>query len=832
MAMLARGAYHEVAARRRAIAAGDSRLIERTAARAGSLWADLGFDLRYAVRGMRRQPAFSLAVVAILAIGIGATTAAYGVIDTVLLRALPYPAPAQLVVLKHVTPKEESRAFAAADWLDYAARHPSALALAAYASWPMNLTGGGDPERLRSVIVSGNFFDVIGMPPALGRVSTPADDTPSAPRVVVLSHGFWRRRFGADASAVGASIVLNGRPATVVGVMPAAFAMPSRDVDVWMPMGLAADVLADRASEWLSVVGRLRPGAGIPRMQADLAATASALAAAFPRTNADERVLVRPLLDDLVGGVRLPLWLGGLAALFVLLAGSANAANLMLARATLRRDEIAIRAALGAEPMRLARQLLVESGMLAGVGGLFGLAVAAIFLRPFVVLADGRVPRIDQLQLNAAALLVALAASILTALAFGGAAAWLLVRGSSAGAARVDQQRVTGRTRLGGFLLAGQVAFATVLMAGALLVVRAYATVIRIDPGFDVADTLTMQLTLPRNRYPDIAAYIRFAERASVELSRLRGVVSVGAVSDLPFVGNALSFPARAEGAPLAGAPRVTVRLADAGFFRTLRVPLRDGRVFDANDRTSSPAVAILNRSAAEQLAQASPIGTRIQIGAEAPRTVVGVAGDIRHAGFHELEGPVVYVPLAQSSLAFVNWMGLVVRGPAVAASDVKAAIARVDPAQPVTAVQSMQDYVDRETAPFRFSSLIVGSLAGAAYVLAIAGIYGLTSFVVGRRARELGVRLALGASKARIVRLVFMQIAAALAAGTAVGLAGGFAAGGMLKAALAGPAPGNGDPFAVVAGALMVAVTAAFGALAPALRAARLDPSAALRAE
>jgi len=833
IALLVGGAYDEIAPRRRASSAIDSTLIARTAPGRTSMFRDIGFDVRYAVRGMRRQVGFSVAVVAILAVGIGATTAAYAVIDAVLLRALPYPEPAQLVVLKQVTPKEEGRAFAAADWLDYAARNESSVALAAYTSWPMNLTGVGDPERLRSIIVSGNFFDVIGTRPAIGRASAPADDTPSAPGVVVLSHRFWSRRFSANPSAVGTAIVLNGRPATVVGVMPPDFAVPTTDVDLWMPMALAADVLADRAGEWLSIVGRLRPGVDVRRAQADLAATSLALAAAFPRTNADERALVRSLLDEIVRPVRRPVWLGGLAALFVLLAGSANAANLMMARATLRRDEIALRAALGAEPMRLARQLLVESGVLAAIGGGLGVAAAAVFLRSFVVLADGRVPRIDHLHLNAAALAVAVAAAMMTALLFGGAAAWLLVSGAVSLDGRADLQRATRHNRLGGLLLAGQVAFATILIGGAIVVLRAYSATLRVDPGFDVSDTLTMQLTLPRTRYPDPAARVRFAERALAEISSSSGILSAGIVSDLPFVGNAMHFPVRPEGVPADGAPLMTVRLADAGFFRTLRIPVTAGRAFDATDRADGTAVAVINRSAAARLAASTSVGRRIEIGTDGTRTIVGVVADIKHGGLNAMEGPVVYVPFAQTSFAFVNWMGIVVRGPlAATAAAVKMAMARVDPTQPITAVQSMEEYVERETAPFRFSSLIVGSLAIAAYVLATTGIYGLAAFIVGRRAREVGVRLALGATKRSIVQLVFRQIAVALAAGSLVGLAAGLATTEMLNAALAESATGRGDVIAVIGSGLLVAVTAVIAGLGPALRAARMDPKIALQTE
>ncbi len=818
----------------RASPARDSALIERSTHTISSAWHGIGFDVRYAARSMRRQVAFTAAVVTILALGIGATTAAYVVIHAVLLRALPYPDSQQIVVIAHATPTGDSQSFAAADWLDYRARNESTVALASYASWPMNLTGRGDPERLRSIIVSGNFFHVMGSRPALGRVATPADDTPAAPGVVVLSDAFWRARFGGLRSVVGISIVINGRPATVIGVMPPDFAVPTPHVDLWMPMGLGGEVLADRAGEWLSMIGRLRPNVDMASAQSALTATSSALAREHPATNRDERALVRPLLDQVVGGIRRPLWLGGFAALFVLIAGCANAANLMLARATLRRDEIALRAALGAEPVRLARQLLVESAMLAGVGGSLGVVAAAAFLRSFVVLADGRLPRIDQLQLDPAALVFALSASLLTAFVFGGAAAWLLLRDSLSFATRHDLQRVTRHNRVGGVFLACQVAFAAVLVVGATVVVRAYAATMRIDPGFDISDTLTMQLTLPRHRYSDMPARVRFAERAVAEISTVPGVKSVGVVSDLPFVGNAMHFAVRRQGQPVEGAPQMTVRPADAGFFRTLRIPLRAGRTFDLSDRADAAPVAVLNRSAAERLASPTTVGYRVQIGSDAVAMVVGVVGNIRHEGLQRVEGPVVYVPFSQSRFDFLTWMGIVVRGSAVtkAAGAVKAAVANVDASQPVTDIQSMEGYVDEEMAPFRFSSLVVGTLAGAAQVIAITGIYGLTAFTVGRRSRELGVRLALGASRGGIVRLVFKQIALMLVSGLLIGLMGAMVIERLLKTVLEGSAVGTGDAVGIVVGAGFLAVTAAVAALGPALRAARLDPRVALMAE
>ena len=470
-------------------------------------------------------------------------------------RPLPYPEPQQLVVMKRVTPKEESRAFAAADWLDYRSRHASSLLLAAYSSWPMNLTGGGEPERLRSVIVSGEFFEVLGQQPVLGRVATRADDDVAVEAVVVLSHPFWQRRFGADPAVIGRAVVVNGAPATVVGVMGRDFAFPNRDVDLWMPMRVSAEVLADRAGEWLSLVGRLTPGVDPRSAQANLAVTAAALEQAYPKTNQDERPRLNPLLQETVAGASRPLWLGGIAVLFVLLAGCANAVNLMIGRATLRRDEMALRAGLGAEPMRIGRQLLVESAVLSAMGGVLGVAAAAVFLRAFVALAGDRVPRVHDVALGVPAIAVAILTSLAVTLLFGGITAWLLARTVSAAPAH-GGLRVTAQSRLGSTLLTAQVALAFVLLAAALMVGGSYAAAMRMDPGFDTSDTLTLQLTLPRNRYPDTAAHARFVERVVSEVSAIPGVTSAGVVSDLAvrWERSPLSSRARWGGARVDGA--------------------------------------------------------------------------------------------------------------------------------------------------------------------------------------------------------------------------------------------------------------------------------------
>jgi len=380
---IAHARYDDLAATRRG----------RRLVRANGSFADLLFDVRYTMRAARRRVTFTAAIVVILAVGIGATVAAYAVIDAVLLRPLPYPEHDRLVVLSHGVAPNESRSFSPADWRDYAARASAVAPLAAWASWPMNLSGTGDPERLRSFLISGDFFAVAGTPPALGRLATVADDRPSAPAVAVLSDGFWRRRFGASPGVIGTTVQLNGQTVTIIGVMPPAFALPDPRADLWMPMGLAPAVLNDRAGEWLSLIGRLQPDASIDEARAELSTIAAQLAAAYPRPHRDVQIGVTSLLDAIVGGVRRPLWLGGLAALFVLLAGLANAANLMLAAATARQDEMAIRASLGANASRLARQLLTESLVLAIAGGLLGALLSVTFLGAFTMLAQDAFPR-------------------------------------------------------------------------------------------------------------------------------------------------------------------------------------------------------------------------------------------------------------------------------------------------------------------------------------------------------------------------------------------------------------------------------------------------------
>jgi putative ABC transport system permease protein len=512
--------------------------------------------------------------------------------------------------------------------------------------------------------------------------------------------------------------------------------------------------------------------------------------------------------------------------------GRSNAANLLLASATTRRDEMALRAALGADAGRLARQLLVESVVLAGTGGAAGVGLAWMFLRVFVVLGADRVPRVEAAQLNATAIAVSAVVSLLTALLFGGGAAWLLARPRVSQSGRAE--RAVSSPRTAGLMLASQIAFAVMLTAGALLVARGYAATSRIDPGFDVADTVTLQLTMARARYPDSAAHARFVEQVLEQIASVPGVTAAGVVTDLPFVGNQMKFAIRADGesSDRSIGTELTVRPADPGYFRTLRIPLLGGRYFEPADRGGAAPVAIVNRTAAERLWGGVARGHSVRVSGEPARQVVGVVGDIKHAGLHADEGPVIYVPYAQKSFDFASWIGIVVRGAGVPAAAVKSAIARVEPNQPVHAVMAMDEYVARERAPYQFSSLVVGSLACAAFVLAISGIYGLTTFIVGRRFRELGVRLALGAAPSTVVVLVLRQILMMLVVGSIAGVTGALVMTRFLRAAMPASQHTGADPLVLAAAAMLLGATSLAAALGPALRAARIDPRVALHSE
>jgi predicted permease len=826
--LIATGAYDAVARRTRARRP-DSALSDpaRRFAWPGFGWA---YDLRYALRGLVARPLVSLAVVLILGVGVGVTTAAFAIVRPVLLAALPYPAARELFVPTHGRSPQDGTAFSPADWRDYASRNHSLAGLAAYASWPVNLVGVAEPLRLRSVIVSGDFFSVLGTPAARGRLTGPSDDRAEAPAVAVLSDRGWRRLFGADPGVVGRIVHLNAQPVTVVGIMPPAFAWPDAQVDLWMPMALSAQTLADRSGEWLSLIGRVRSGVALETATSDLSVLAASLAAAYPAPTRRSSLDVVPVMTQVVGPARRPLALGALAALAVWLAAVANAGNLMLASVTLRREELAVRAALGASPSRLTRGLLLEGVLLAVAGSAVGAALAWLFLRGFEVLADGRVPRLGHLTLDPDAGAVAMLVALASATVVAAVAARRVGRAVRTGPTPAGARMTSGPSWAQCCFLGSQVAAALVLVSGAALVGEAYWATTRIDPGFDTTNLVSMQLTLPRARYHDSAAHAAFAERAVEALQTVAGVSGAAAISDLPFVGNAMHFSIARVGE--ASSHSMTVRLAGAGLFGVLKVPLLAGRVFGPEDRRTSAPVAILNQTAARPYGGSAMLGEQVSIAGEGLRTVVGIVGDIKHEGLQADEGPVLYAPFEQPGFEFVNWVGLVARltGPLPSASTWRAALARVDPSQPVDAIEPMSAYLAHETGPYRFGSLVVGSLAATTLTLVLAGVASLSAFLVGRRARELALRVALGATGRTIVTLVVRPIALVFLTGAGLGWAVTAVTNAGLERLVGFTGSAGLATVATTTG--LLACTVLVSAVVPALRGARLDPTLVLRGD
>jgi putative ABC transport system permease protein len=830
LATLQRATMSDLQRRRRAAPARQSRLLPR--APGTGVFQGLTFDLRYAARILRQSPVFSAVLIGILALSIGAITAVVSVVDAVLLRPLPYRAPDELVMVTRLDANGRPGHLSSADWLDYATRVSALAGVAVYANWTHNLSGDGEPLRLRSIITSGNFFAVLGAIPAAGRVYSDAEDRPNAAAVVVLSDGFWSRRFGRDPSAVGRTLTLNGRPAEIIGVMAGTFQFPSNDVDLWMPIGMGAELKADRASEWVQAVGRLHGGVSLTAAREETRAVAAALAATYPRTNANESATLTPLLDHVVGRVRPPLLMLAGAVLIVFLVTCLNAAGLLLARASLRQDEMTVRLAIGASTWRLSRQLLVESAVLTTCATIAGVAIGWFVLRAIAALAAARVPRIADATLDDPALLGAAAASTVI-VGCCGLSAMLALRGGAAAPLHHGARLARGQG-LRPVLLTAQIALSFMLVAGALLLAGSYLRLQQVPAGLDSDDVTSMRLTLPRQKYPDSAAHVRFVDAVLEQLSEIPTVRSVGVINDLPFAGNQMSFavatdPANEEGTP----PRATVRLASPGYFETLRIPVLRGRGIAPDDRDGAERIVVVNRSAAEQYWSGAAVGARVRVGDTREwRHVVGIVEDTRHAGVQQDEGPVIYLPYAQKPFDFVNWIGILVRAPDMtnAAAMAKTRIAAVDDTQPVYDVMLLHDYLARAQAPFRLNAWIVGGLAALSLLLAIAGVFALTAYNVAARRQEFGIRLTLGATSGTVLGLVLAHAFRFVLAGIVIGAVGALGFTTALTAVLFETRPN--DPRVLAAVGIILAVAALVAALPPALRAARLDPASTIRAD
>jgi putative ABC transport system permease protein len=794
-------------------------------------------DIRYALRTLHRHRVFALTAILTLGLGIGANTAIFSAVNGVLLRPLPYPDPDRILTIWGRHPAIGRESASLPDFLDWR-KARSFSGMAAWANAAFTVTGTGEPEVVSGALVTPNYFRVLGAPIPLGR-DFRDDEARGAARVVVLSQGYWQRAYGGRSDIVGSRITLGGVPYTIVGAGARGLALPA-EVDIWAPF--QTDTTLGRRNDFLQVIGRLAPGATAETAEVELATIARRLEAEYPASNAGWGVELIGLHERIVGEIRpaLLVFLGAVA--LVLLIACANVANLMLVRVAARERELTIRAALGASRRRLVRQLLTESVLLALAGGVLGLGLAVGGVSALRALDPGTLPRLDAVRLDARALAFALVLSVGTGLLFGVVPAVRARRfdlrgGLAEGGRALSGARSAARTRSA--LVLAEVALASVLLVGAALLLRSFVGLTRVDPGVSVDGILTARVTLPRSRYDDPARQVAFADALLDRARALPGVASAALGSAAP-VDDAVPYWAIAlagvEQPPPDVVQDAVVYRASPEYFHTFGLPLIRGRLFEASDRTDRAPVAIVSQGLARRYwPGGDPVGSRLTFGdptdsATSWMTVVGVVGDVRQDGAVSPAYPQIYVPFAQLSNRSVVVALRTGRNPLALAAPLKQALAGVDPSLALSQVTTMEQRVASTLARPRVNALLLAGFAATALVLAALGIYGVIAYSVVQRTRELGIRVALGASADAVLGMVMRQGLTPVMIGLAIGLGVAAAGSRVLRSLLYGVTATDLATYGAVA-AFLTAVAAA-ASYVPARRAARSDPVQALRAE
>jgi putative ABC transport system permease protein len=796
-------------------------------------------DLRYAARGLRAAPGFTVVAVLTVAVGVGATTAIFSAVKPILFEPLPYPDAGRVTMIWEIAGGASRNEGTFATYRELVERARSFDALAVLRPWQPTMVGAAEPERLEGQRVSAGYFRVLGVPPAVGRDFQTSDDRINGPKVVILSDAFWRRRFAADSTVVGRAITLDDEPHVVVGLMPKGFEnVLAPTAELWAPLQY------DMSQGWawghhLGTVGRLRPGTGVDQATREVDALGRALAARHPEAySRSARFAVTSLHDDLTRGVR-PALLAMLGAVTLLLViACVNVTNLLLARGVHRRGELALRAALGAGRQRLIRQLLTESLALAALGGALGMAVAVLGVRALLALSPPDLPRAGAIGLDGGVFAFGLGITTLIGLAFGLMPALEAGRGNAHRALQHGSRRTAGgHRRIRSALVVVEVALALVLLVSSGLLLRSLERLFAVAPGFDSSGLLTMQVQTSGQRFNEDSATYSFFARALEAARRVPSVAAAALTSQLPLSGDFDAYGGHFEASPSRPAASYSVfRYAvSAGYLETMRIPLRRGRLLDERDRAGAPLVALISESLARRrFGGESPIGHRLRIGPQdgSPYTIVGVVGDVRQMSLALSETNAIYTSATQWRFAD-NAMSLVIRArgdPAALAPAVRRAIWSVDKNQPIVRVATMDGLVAASAAERRFALIVFEAFALAALVLAAAGIYGVLSGSVAERTREMGVRAALGASRGSIVALVLRQGATLTGVGIAVGLAASAAATQAIAAMLFGVSRLDLPTYVGVIALLQV--VSAIACWVPAWRVSRTDPASTLRAE
>ena len=798
-------------------------------------------DLRYAIRALRRSPAFALVAILSLALGIGAASALFSVVYGVLLRSLPFEEPDRLVRLYTVSASERRSDLnlSPANFTSLREESRAFTDLAIYGETEVTLTGSGDPQKLKASPVSAGFFEVLGVKPILGRPFRPEENERGNNNVAVLSHAAWQRHFHGSTQAVGATITLDGVARDVIGVMPEGFAFPEGTA-VWIPReyseSFSAAATNGRGGGWLPTIGRLRPGTSRIDADSDVRTLGHRLASAFPATNTGVTFTVVPLHDQIVGEVRTPLLVLLGAVGLVLLIVCANVAGLLLARAATRRGEMAIRVALGASRGRLVRQLLTEAMVLATLGGGLGIVIAVFGTDALVAARPEGLPRLDDIKLDKPVLAFTTAMTIVAGLLVGLLPAIRASRGVLAGTLREGGGRLAGRgtSRLRDGLVVAELALAVILLAGAGLLVRSFLSLTNVDPGFRAEGAVYFEVELPSAAYTTDAAIRSFHDRLAEQLGGLPRAEAVGAVSRLPLAGR-LNTSFQILGQPDAEPGQqqyIETRSSTPGYFGAIGIPLLRGRGIVEADREGSIPVAVISQSTVERhFGGADPIGQQIRVSTlEEPRTIVGIVGDVRHLGLDQQAAPHAYFPSAQVPRRAMN---VVVRaegdGEALAAA-IRNEVRELDPLLPPPQVRPIGDIVGESVARSRFVTTLLGAFAAVALVLAAIGIFGLLSYTVAQRTREFGIRLALGARSADLLGMVMRRALVMAGIGLGAGLVGALLLTRFVRSVLYGVSPT--DPITLMLVILVLIATVVVASLVPARRAAAVQPTEALRYE
>jgi putative ABC transport system permease protein len=799
-------------------------------------------DVRYSVRLLIRTPGITLVALLTLALGIGANTAIFSIINGVLLKPLAYPEADRLYLIQHalISDRSQQGSGTPGNFYDVQRAARGFKQMAAFSQSTATMTGRGEPERLQGVGSAGSVLEVLGVAPVLGRIFTEADDRPEAPKVVVINYEIWQRLFGGRADALGQTLVLAGVPCTVVGVMPRGFNFPDTQIDFWAPAQMSAAERTSRTEFYLLIIGRLADGVSPGAARAELDSIMARLRAEFPEANGTVALDAQPLRDALVANVSQLLWILMGSVGCVLLIACANLANLLLAKATGRGREIAIRQAIGAGRGRVVRQLLVESLVLAVIGGAGGVLAGTAFLGALVAWLPAGIPRINEASVDARVLLFTFAAATVTGVFFGLAPALQLARRPPASVLRDDVRTSTGRAPLRAFLVVGELAVALVLLAGAGLLFRSFVLMQRVDPGFTTDRVLTFQVRMEGPAYAKGDARVAFVNSVVERLKGLPGVVDAAASSYAPIVGRGTGAWFNLVARPLPPGttpPAVPYRVVTRDYFKTMQIPLVRGRLLEDRDGLNGTPSVLISESLARRFwADGDPIGSRIYLGAPANKlfdaaTVVGIVKDVKLAGLGNSLTDAVYG--LQTLMPWWRNFTFTVRSagdPTALAPSVRQIVRETDPSLALTGLQAMTDIMRTSIAPTRASMLLLVLFAAIAMVMAAVGVFGVMSYAVNLRAREMGIRLALGARPSEVRRMIVGDGMKQALLGVGLGLLGAVWLTRMMGTLLFGVTPG--DPLTLATVALLLLMTAALACYVPARRATKVDPLVVLRTE